>query len=71
MSAYKVGAVIRSVVPDEPEHMTVVVDDDGLAWQNRPGPDDEQPWKSTAGDQRSWTELVSKGDLRLVYIGGS
>lgn len=71
MSTYKVGAKIRSVVPEEPDPMAVVVDDDGLAWQNRPGPDDEQPWKSTAGDERSWTELVSAGDLRVVYLGGS
>lgn len=70
MGDYKVGAKISFVIPIEPEPLSVVIDDDGLAWQNRPGPDDGEPWKSTAGDERSWSELVSKGDLRVVHIGG-
>lgn len=71
MSDYKVGAKISFVVPPEPDPMSVVIDDDGLAWQNRPGPGDEEPWKSTAGDERSWSELVSKGDLKVVHLGGA
>jgi hypothetical protein len=47
VSTYKAGAIIRSVVPEEPDPMSVVIDDDGVAWQNRPGPDDGTPWKST------------------------
>jgi hypothetical protein len=49
--------------------MTVVVDSGGDAWQNRPGPDVEQPWKSTDGEERSWLALVSeRGPVKLVYL---
>jgi hypothetical protein len=69
MSDYKVGAKISFVVPLEPEPMSVVIDEDGVAWQNRPGPDEDHPWKSTAGEVRAWAELVSKGALKLVHLG--
>jgi len=69
--AYKVGAKLTMVWPDEPDAMTVVVDDDGDAWQNRPGPEVERPWKSVTGEERTWVELLTeRGQLKVVYLGG-
>jgi hypothetical protein len=43
VSDYKVGAKISFVVPIEPEPLSVVIDDQGVAWQNRPGLDEDEP----------------------------
>lgn len=71
MSDYKVGAKISFVIPIEPEPLSVVIDDQGVAWQNRPGPDEDQPWKSTTSEARSWAGLVSEGALKLVHLGST
>lgn len=66
---YRAGAKIRFVVPDEPPPTSVVIDDDGTAWQYWPGPDVERPWKSTTGEQATWVELVTRGELKIVHVG--
>lgn len=68
-SNYRVGAKIYVVVPDEPGPKSIVVDNEGDAWQSRPGPGVERPWKSTTGEERTWTELVAEGSLKLVHLG--
>ncbi|HEY2085483.1 MAG TPA: hypothetical protein VGH54_05540 [Mycobacterium sp.] len=66
---YKVGAKLSVVVPPEPGPMSVVIDAGGNAWQNRPGPDVQRPWKSTEGEEWSWVVLVSEqGPLKLVHL---
>jgi hypothetical protein len=69
--AYKVGAELWVTWPDEPDAMTVVIDKDGDAWQNRPGPGVERPWKSVTGEEKAWEELLpERGKLKVVHLGG-
>ena len=68
-SSYRVGAKIYVVVPDEPSPKSIVVDEADNAWQHRPGPGVQRPWKSTTGGERTWTELVAEGSLKLVHLG--
>jgi hypothetical protein len=68
--AYKVGAKLSVVVPSEPPALAVVIDNDGDAWQNRPGVERAEPWVSTAGETLSWVDLVAtRGPLKLVHLG--
>jgi len=71
MDHYKVGAKLSVVMPDEPGPMAVVIDKEGDVWQNRPGPEVEQPWKSVTGEERAWMELLpERGPVKLIHLGG-
>jgi len=69
VSEYRVGAKLSVVVPAEPAPMSVVIDNEGDAWQNRPGPERSEPWQSVTGEARTWVDLVAqRGPLKLVHL---